>query len=393
LQALKVPIKRASDPALAILEKHVREYQAKFGYDHASGGKLPRNHDWRPYRYCIQDVLFGSTVVRHSREVNCLEVDVFLTADIPEYGPLAGARALAAFLLSEAYKCGGTMEIRFTKNVEDGQAPRELKALASRLGVPVAQTAKDRLSPVEAKALYAALTDFSPALQEKINALERVGKVHMARACYVVHHGVWTREQIEMIVLGSARPDSVLGGSAQPPQRHLYVHDLLHARAALLGGLLDLRLAKRERYSETGIAYDLEDDVRPLAIRFDPDAYAKVYQSEETMPVPWLRGEAHAEEIPAKTSCQVLIRARDPADLLLHLSRDLQFTQQARAKTGQPTFIAVPFDFVTLPEAFLQAFEAQAQQAQIKLLVCPETVQALDIDAAQRLARSRVLRQ
>ena len=80
------------DHALDVFERHIVDYDKEFGYDHAKGGKLPRNHDWRPYRYCIQDVLFGATVVRHYREANCLEVDVFLTADVPEYGPLAGAR-------------------------------------------------------------------------------------------------------------------------------------------------------------------------------------------------------------------------------------------------------------------------------------------------------------
>ena len=74
---------------LDILERHVRQYNDKFHYDHASGGKLPANHEWRPYRYCIQDVLFGATVTRHNRKNNCLEVDVFLTANIPEYDRLS----------------------------------------------------------------------------------------------------------------------------------------------------------------------------------------------------------------------------------------------------------------------------------------------------------------
>lgn len=254
--------------ALKVFEKHVLKYHDEFHYDHATGGKLPRNHDWRPYRYCIQDVLFGATVVCHLREANCLQVDVFLTAKIPEYGPLAGALALTSFLLSEAYKCGGTMEIRFTNNVEDGQVPQELQSLAHQYEIVFSQASVGKILPGEAKALYAALTDFSPSLQQKINELEHIGRMKMARACYVVNHGVWTKEQVEMIVLGSERPDSVLGGLTQPRQWHLYQHDLIHARAALLAGMFE-RLLEQRLHIDGDIDYDLEDDIRHVEIWFD----------------------------------------------------------------------------------------------------------------------------
>lgn len=375
------------------LKKRVTKFNEQHEYDHAKGGKLPRNHEWRPYRYCIQDVVFGVTVVRHLREANCLQVDVFLTANVPEYDPLAGAQALAVFLLSEAYKCGGTMEIRFTKAVEGGQVPFELQELAARYGIRFGQPANGRISPGEAKALYAALTDFSPELREKIEVLEQAGKARMARACYVVNHGVWTKEQVEMIVLGSQRPDSVLGGLARPHQRHLYVHDLLHARAALLGGVLDRRLAKRERHTDDGTTYDLEDDVRALEISFDGVTCAKSYRCDEPVPVPWLYGGTRDLEIPAGIPFHVLVRARDVADMQLHLAADMRVAGQLRAQTGQPTFVVVPQDFATLPRGVIDRLMTQAQEGGIGFLVCPETITTFDADAAQRLARSRVLRQ
>lgn len=135
--------------SFSTLEKHIKEFAAAHKYSHADGGKLPSNHEWRPYRFCIQDVLFGATVVKHHREGNCLQVDVFLTANIPEYEHLAGSRALTAFLLSEAYKCGGSMELRFTNNVEGGQIPEELCELAQEYGINFAQ--KNRISPADPK--------------------------------------------------------------------------------------------------------------------------------------------------------------------------------------------------------------------------------------------------
>lgn len=382
----------AKNAALGILERHVKSYQSKFTYDHAKGGKLPRNHDWRPYRFCVQDVLFGATVVRHWRDYNCLQVDVFLTARIPEYDPLAGAHALSAFLLSEAYKCGGTMEIRFTENIESGRVPAELKQLASRYGVQVGKEDKDRITPAEAKAFYAALTDLPVHLQEKINALEKEGKIKMARACFAVHNGVWTKEQVEMLVLGSQRPDSVLAGLTLPSERHLYSHDLLHARAALLGGMLDLRLSMRQRVAPDGATYDLEDDLRPLEIAFDGESYSKRYRSIEKIVLPWVYAKAKAVEIPASQEFQVLVRARDVADLFLHLEEDIDVAEQVRSRSNSPTFILVPSDITLLPEELTRKISASLKRKKIELLVCPETVSTFDSDAAQRLARSRVLR-
>lgn len=374
------------------MEWHVDNFYQEHQYNHAKGGKLPRNHEWRPYRYCIQDVLFGATVVRHNREANCLDVDVFLTAYVPEYDLLAGARALTTFLLSEAYKCGGTMELRFTREVEDGQVPSELQALANRYDISFRDSGRGRIMPEEAKALYAALTGFSPALQERIDTLERAGRIKMARACYAVHHGVWSREQIEMIALGSQRPDSVLAGLVQPYQRHLYIHDLLHARAALLGGMLDRQLARRERRDAAGTPYDLEDDIRSLEITFDGDYYAKGYRSDELISVPWLHDQSRTIEILAGSLFYVLVRARDAADMLLHLESDLRLAQQLRDQHGQPVFLLVPNDFITLPDAFTQRLLNQAEALKIRLMVCPETVLTFDADAAERLARSRILR-
>lgn len=380
--------------AWSVFEKHILKYHKDHQYDHATGGKLPRNHEWRPYRYCIQDVLFGVVVVQHLREANCLNVDVFLTAEIPEYGPLAGAKALASFLLSEAYKCGGTMEIRFTNEVENGKVPQELQLLAEQYDVVFEQDKLGRISPAEAKALYAAVTDFSPPLQEKINQLEKAGRVKMARACYVVNHGVWTKEQVEMIVLGSEFPDSVLGGMSQPDQWVRYQHDLLHARAALLTGMFE-RLLEQRIQEQDGIDFDLEDDRRHLEVTFDGEQYTKRYLSQDPMPLPsgWLHGVDGEREIPERTPFHVLIRARDVADLHWHLSRDIQQAINLHQQTGEPAFILLPNDFYSLTQDIKDKAVVLAQSGQVGLLICPDSVLAFDAEAAQKLARSRVLRQ
>src|SRR5947207_3379011 len=95
---------------IQVLKRHVE----RFENTHASH-QLPRATDWRPYRFAIQDVIFFITVMRHAKEFNSIEIDVLLTAEIEGYEPLAGAKAVALMLLSEAFRVGSAMSLRFTK--------------------------------------------------------------------------------------------------------------------------------------------------------------------------------------------------------------------------------------------------------------------------------------
>lgn len=283
------------------------------------------------------------------------------------------------------------MEIRFTKDVEGGHIPRELTDLASSMGISFTQP--DRLTPIEAKNLYATLTGFSPSLRAVLETLEAAGRIKMARACYVVNHGVWSNEQVELLVLGSERPDSILAGEALPQQRHLYYHDLLHARAALMTGMLERVLLQHERESEGGVSFDMEDDTRQLDVTFDGQLYAKTYSSEETLPIPWLHGVEARREVPGGMSFTVFVRAHDVADLTLYLATDIDDARAYREQAGRPVFVLIPHDFLRLPAKTMELLSQKASDAQVGLLVCPEEAAFFDQDAAQRLARSRVLRQ
>lgn len=386
------------DSSLAVLEQRVQTFHAQCGYDHAQGGRLPRNYDWRPYRFCVQDVLLAATVVKHARDDNCLIVDVFLTSDIPEYERGAGARALAAFLLSEAFKCGGTMEIRFTRNVDGGQMPTALMDVALEVGVQL--THRQTITPSESRELYLALTGFSEALEQQIRKLHSSGVLSIERACYSVHHGLWTQPEVESIILGSRYPGSILGGKSLPEQRHLFLQDLLYARAAVLGGFLDRKLTRRGLPEETDQVEELEDTGRRIEIGFEPQAYAKLYRCEdEPLPLQWLADSGlQADIIEPGNWLVALIRARDVSDLSRQLGHDLEMAQRMTrtpSSHGVPgrVVILVPHDFNQLQDREREGWLRAAREVGIGILVCPETTSSLDADVARRLARSRILRQ
>lgn len=374
---------------------HVEDSPHRLGYDHATGGKLPRNHVWRPYRFCVQDVLLGATVVRHAREHNCLEVDVFLTADVPQYEADSGARGLALFLLCEAFKCGGSMELRFTEHVEGGQVPTALQRIAAAYGMSFEHhhATQGRIDPRNARELFARLTGFSDDIYERVDLLSSQGSLSIERVCYAIQRGIWKLPEVESIVLGSPYPDLVLSGEIQPEQRHLYAHVLLHAQSALLGGLLDRKLALREHYDESGAAFDLEDDERNIIAEYEFAIGAKWYNCpDEMLLLPWSVGDV--DPVEPNVNIVVLVRARDAIGLKRHLASDIALIgERALQSLGERYCVLVPFDFYDplLSNERLN-LEKQALDYHVHILVCPETMASLNVEARRRFTSSRIIR-
>jgi len=226
---------------LDVYEKHVNDYNRNF----RQRNKLPKNYDWRPYRWCSRDIVFSLLVVKHNRQGNYLEVDVCLVTNPPQYIEHSGARVALGFLLSEAYKCGGSMEIVFTKNVEEGKVPKYICDLALDYGISLKHVAEGHITPFEARQLYLELVGFSSETKARIMKLSIDGELTPERACFVVLGGVWTVAEAEMIIQSCDHPERILTSMSRPEDRHLYLNDLLIARSVILGGALDRKLLKR----------------------------------------------------------------------------------------------------------------------------------------------------
>lgn len=384
------------------LEQHIQ--RIGFQYDHQEGGELPRSHIWRPYRFCVQDIVLGVTVIRHDISYNRLEVDVFLTADVPEYEADSGCRALALILLSDAYKSGGSMEIRFTRNVEGGRVPRELCELAEKLNVNLAHVTEGGITPKESKELYLALSEFRKELRDKIMALDESGKLSAVSAAYAVHRGVWTHQELESLLLSSRYPESFLKGSFPPEIWHLFYHDLIYCRTALMGGYLDRQLTRRDHVlseEHKGIIVELEDDERSVEIEFDPAYCAKVYKisdPDETISIPWV---FHEDEIPKLSYGQklkVLIRAHEFEDIEHYWQDDLNRAIELKnrdSQNGLASFVCVMYlsDFKRLDPEFTGRIFAEFRKNGIPIIICPDFAAQLDQEIVRRMESVKVMRQ
>ena len=401
---------REREIALKRFEEHVRD----FAHSRTDGSRLPRANEWRPYRFAIQDVIFNLVVMRHAKELDAIEVDVFLTAEVPGYAPLSGARAAALMILSEAFRVGVPMRIRFTCTVESGAIPRSLLVLAATNGVDLPEPERGVIEPEYGSRLYAALTGFPDYLMARISELSDSGLLSIDRACYMIHHGVWTVPEVEGIIASCSYPDLILAGDVAPEQGHLYRYVQTHARAAVMGGHLDRALNQRHfdmQQDRETIGQDGEDDERNIHITTEPEWFARSYVcSEEDVPLPrWpaRQSDGATQEkdwisLRAGEPLIALLRPRNLAGLRRQLGSDLESAAQRLGKEPKPAYIAVvvPFDWWDMAaEERLQVEEYAARKSsdvgmpgRLLILVCPETAYSMDADAQRKLARSRVLR-
>jgi hypothetical protein len=366
-----------------------------YRYDHKGGGQLPRSHLWRPYRFCVQDVILGITVLRHDRKYNRLEVDVFLTARIPEYEADSGCKALTLILLSDAYKSGGSMEIKFTNHVEGGKVPKELCLLAETLNVQLNYITEGGITPKEAKELYLALSGLQDNVRKRIMELEEKGYLWAASVCYAMHHGVWTAPEIETILFSSRFPHTILTGGFPVEAWHLFHYDLLYGRNALMGGYLDRKLMGREHPLKEGgdEVVEMEDDERSVEISFDAHSCSKIYkigENEEGVIIPWLYNDINNPIIGPGKALRVLLRARDEQDLKRTFPVDVQKAIELKKINGDMVCIMVPGDFKRIE---MGETCQKASDNNIGVILCPEFLNQLNLEVSRRFEAVKVMRQ
>lgn len=376
---------------LDIYETHVKEYENEY----RKKNKIPKNYIYRPYRWCSKDIVFSLLVVRHNRQGNYIEADVCLIANPPQYTENSGAKVAMGFLLSEAYKCSGSMEIAFTKNVEGGRVPAYICDLAIDLGVKLKHVFEGHITPFEARQFYMEIVGFSAIVKERIMKLAVDNVLSPERVCFMVIGGVWTLAEAEAIIMSNKHPERVLLSLSTPDDRILYLNDIQVARSAILGGVLDRKLLKPELL-EDGQIVESEDEETDLSIGFDATYYAKVYQSEVELVVPWI-GENNLVIKPGQQMI-VLIRARTDSEIRKYFLSDLEDLKALVSKYGNENvqsaiFLLTPRDFENIPAGQKKQVIELLKQHGAYIMIAPDSVASLDKEAIRRLETGRMVRQ
>lgn len=382
----------------AIYAAYCKEFDKEF----TKKGIIPKNHEWRPYRWCSRDIVFSNLKVRHERFRNCLEADVCLMANPPQYYDNSGPRVAMGFLLSEAYKCGTSMELVFTKNVETrtdngeekGRVPAYIYDLACELGIKFNHVLEGHITPFEARQIYLELAGFSVEAKEKVMKLSVDGLLTPERACFLVMGGLWSTPEAESIILGCNNPESLMLSISIPEDRHLYLRDVMIARGAVLGGALDKKLQRKELV-ENGQIVESEDEGADHQISFDKETYVKSYIAAEDCQIPWTKNK----ELIFRTDEQmvVMVRARSSADIRVSFGADLKSLKNtvekyrainADVKIG----LLYPRDFEDISEEEKVGIEQSIKGLGVFLMVSPESVAGLDKEAMRRIETGRMVR-
>ncbi len=370
-----------------------KEHDKFYNENFRKKNKLPKNYDWRPYRWCSRNIVFSLVAVKHNRKGNYLDVDVCLMANPPQYIKNSGARTALGFLLSEAYKCSGTMEIVFSKKVEDGRVPIYVCDLADELSVKLKFIKEGHITPYESRQLYLRLIGFSKEAQEKILQMAVNKLVLPERVCFLVMSGIWSLPEIESIILGSQHPERILLSTSSPNDRHLYLGDLIVSNMAIFGGILDGKLLRIE-LMEDGQIIESEDVQAPLSIGFDANYFAKIYSSEADFLIPWI---VEDKMLTSGQQMVVLIRARSDGEIQKYFPKDLENLKDLvfKYKKDPETmiFYLLPRDFEDVDLMVQSQIVEQLKKEGVYLMVSPDTLASLGKESILRLETGRRTRQ
>ncbi len=374
--------------------QQLAKHAGSLSYEHG-GGKLPRHHVWRTYRLMFRGEVLAATAIQHSKWHNCLNVDGFITAGTGDDEHRVWTRAAVLFLLSDAFKSGGTMQLRFMPSVNRGSVPDAMVELARSYGIEFANANQGIVSPHESIQLYLELSEFSPQAKQRIEQLNDSGLLSIPRACYLLHHQIWSRDELEQLLISGPYPDLILGKRVEPLFRHLDHYARQHMRHAIMGGMLGRVLRYREQSDQGNRVRCEEGDQWHWDSTYDATMNAVIFQSMESIPLmpPSWAVDNEWPEMKPNTRLVAILRAASASKLVLQLSDDLQVAAKRKIDAADETLaIVVPFDYWTLASSVREEIQRRLKSANIYLAVCPDSISGLDAEVRKRLSQSAAVR-
>jgi len=207
-------------------------------YSHSNiTNKIPfKARDWRIHRCCVHDSVVGLTAFRYNDYFNGIEVDTFLSTEHPNYEEGHGTKALLSLILSDAYRNGTSMEVRFTKYGLDGKRiadiiPNNLLSLISTFGIKLVKQDNGIITNCESINIYSLLIGIQNEVINIINTLELKNEGTLQGICFLINNRVWTIDQVNWLVLNSESIKYTIFGKCNPENRINYSHSLCLGRS------------------------------------------------------------------------------------------------------------------------------------------------------------------
>jgi hypothetical protein len=327
---------------------------------------------------CSQDVVVALMAVRHDRDENVTRVGALSIAALPEFPRLEPVRASIGVILSDAYRSGGTLEVRFQTGLGAQRArpqpnPRRVVELMRAAGCPPGARAT-AIDAEQASVLFA----HCARLPERVcDALDRGPVSLKTAASFAALSGLWDAVHLEVILGAASDPELLLRGGAHPLRRLAEVRDREALRAAIMAGTLMLAIKHRGDGTER---HDDEDNLREVDFHYVGGVLR--YATDSPLECGWWWGSSP----PASDRLDVLVCAAGKDTLPARLP-DALVTASAH-----DAGVLVARDFASLTQAERTELERQAAALGAPIMVAPEYTLALDAEAERRMARARTTR-
>lgn len=346
-------------------------------YEQSHGERIPRAHECRPIRIACQNVIIGLAAYWYEARFDGLAVKAWQTCQAPHVAAHEGNRALAALTLAEAFRSGGTMEIRFDDHLEHA-VPASLRQFGRTHGIELAADDAS-ITPAQARELLLAVTPLTDELRSSLRRRIDAGSLSAERACYVLLSGVWDPIELDFLLACSARAGSILRGGVDPLDRIARQAELSLCRGAAMLGMLLRRLSQTEDSAAQVVDQDdrrvnvVEDATRPITWQVLDDSAAVRIDGAGAGRLPWQPADSAQELEPGQPMIVIPreLPGRSQWDLVRELARD----HGAMPATLEPHSAPLPKGH---------------RPKGVARLVLPDRVNAIDRTIESRLTASRV---
>lgn len=362
--------------------------------------KRPRGFVIRPVRLACQNVIVGYAAFAHDSGIAGLSVYAWQTCEVPHLATHDANRAMVVLMLCDAFKNGGTMEIRFDrsgtiKEVEvddrkfgpfhfDGHpekdVPASLKRYARTLGLSVGVESPGSISPAEARRLFLAVTPMPDELRERVDEAVERGVASPERLCYtLMASNMWKEIEADFILAVSDRARSILHGGASWRARAERQAEAQVCRATRMVGMLHRRLDTRDAAAADTATRVVEDSRVGVEWSVMEVAGAVMFTGVRAEPLPW---QPDPSLIPSRDDPVVAI----PRSIVT--PEDIALVRSFQAATILPVLV-VPSDAYDRTTNAVNGVSCEG----IVVLVCPEPVGEMDLAIEAMLLAARMSRQ
>jgi hypothetical protein len=354
--------------------EHVLDATKEYYDSYVVHGRTPRADAVRPIQLACQNVIIGLAVIRHDQIFDGLRVEAYCTCEVAHLAAGEADRALASILLCDAFRSGGTMELRFGPEESEQDIPSSLVRFGRVRDVELGQTDRCSISPFEARELFLAVTPLRGELGFRaFDAIDR-GVISPERLCFSLMAGIWNDLEAAFILATSDRARSIFLGGADLGDRLAQSAERETSRCALLGGMLYDRLSK-------GMA--VRSDISTIQVDEDDGAFVDweisdhfgfiTFEMPGGLEIPWVAADNLTEFDVEKTRRLRIV----PRSQVIQPSLD--WLAHAAAQDDQTlNALVLPLD-LTAP-----------QIEGVVLLRCPLSIAELDEQVAGKMQSLRV---